>query len=199
MSSLKYLSNLPTYNRIGELNWDMDQPSDGWIQTGSIISQSDYPIAFQEIGLIDDLLDIWTSGISDAAATIYSLTYGDGLYVYGGSNGVLGTSTDGITWTARTSGVAEPINALTYGNGLYIYGGNNGVLGTSADGIIWETRTSGVTPAIYALIYGDGQYIFAAASSIRYSPGFSYNTETEFLLPTTVKISSASKNYIKVK
>jgi hypothetical protein len=103
----------------------------------------------------------WTRRTTVGTTTIYALTYGNGLYVYGSFNGVLATSTNAITWTSRTSGTTSQINTLTYGNGLYVYGTNGGGLRTSTDAITWDLRTSGTTSGIYKLIYGNGLYVYA--------------------------------------
>jgi hypothetical protein len=71
----------------------------------------------------------------------------DGLYVYGGNGGVLGTSTDAITWTRRTPGTTSSIRALTYDNGLYVYGGVGGVLGTAV-AYSYNTATEFALPGL---------------------------------------------------
>ena len=56
----------------------------------------------------------WTARTSGTTTIIRSITYGNGIYIYGASSGVLATSTDAITWTARTSGTTDNIVALKY-------------------------------------------------------------------------------------
>ena len=91
--------------------------------------------------------------------SIRSITYDNNLYVAGGTNGVINTSTNAIVWILRTSGFGPTINALIYGNNLYVAGGG-GTLTSSTDGIVWELRTSGFgTSSIYELTYGNALYI----------------------------------------
>ena len=75
----------------------------------------------------------WTTGTSGFGTNrIYGVTYGDGLYVAGGDDGKLTTSSDGTTWTSRTSGFGTTrIRGVTYGDGVYVAGGESGKLTTS--------------------------------------------------------------------
>ena len=107
-------------------------------------------------------LDDWASRTSGfGSSEIYAITYGDGLYVAGGSSGKLTTSPDGITWTTRTSGFGTTvIRGVTYGDGLYVAVGDSGTLTTSTDGTTWTSRTSGFgTTIIRGVTYGDGLYL----------------------------------------
>jgi hypothetical protein len=103
----------------------------------------------------------WTTRTSQTTSSMNAATWGAGLFVLGGGNGQMTTSTDGVTWTTRTSGFGtQGIFALTYGNGVYVAGGLVGTLTTSTDGTTWTTRTSNFgSTAIRALTYGDGLYV----------------------------------------
>jgi hypothetical protein len=138
-------------------------PGSEWLVCdSSILTQTAYPALYDRIGLIADGGVIWTARTSGITSSINALIYGDNLYVYGGFNGALRTSTDAITWTARTSGTGSSILALTYGNNLYVYAGAGGALATSTDAITWTARTSGAGGlSINALIYGDNLYVWA--------------------------------------
>jgi len=125
----------------------------------------------------------WTTQTSGFGTTgIFSVTYGDGLYVAVGSSGTLTTSTDGTTWTTRTSGFGTTnINGVTYGDGLYVAVGRDGKLTTSTDGITWTTRTSGFgTTRINGVTHGDGLYVAVGSSgTLTTSPdGTTWTTRT---------------------
>ena len=97
-----------------------------------------------------------TSGFGTYA--IRAIAYGNGLYVIGGDNGSLSTSTDGITWTSRTSGFGtNTIRVITgkpqpNGQWFFAAGGDNGNISTSTDGITWTSRNSGVTSSLTTAI-----------------------------------------------
>lgn len=147
-------------NNIGEI---VSNSWNDFVLAGSIQNQADYPALYAQIGLIG--ATPWISRTSGTTSNINALTYGNGLYVYGGNGGVLATSTDAVTWTSRTSGTTSIIRALTYGNGVYVYAGDGGVLASSTDAITWTTRTSGTTSSYYAMTYGNGKYIAVGSAA----------------------------------
>jgi hypothetical protein len=98
--------------------------------------------------------------------SLNKIIYDNGLFLSGGVNGLLVSSTNGISWNFVTSKTGNSINSLTYGNGVYVYGANGGILGTSTNGTIWTLRTSGTTSAIYALTYGNGLYVYGADGGV---------------------------------
>ena len=125
----------------------------------------------------------WTNTSPLLIGTLAAMGYGDGLYLYGGNNGILGYTRNSpanvntglsSTFTAVTSGTASDINALTYGNGLYVYGGAGGVLATSTNAINWTARTSGTTSSIAALTYVNGVFLYGIGSGIGLY-GYSYD------------------------
>lgn len=103
----------------------------------------------------------WTSQTSGVTSTIYTVTYGNGIFVFGGMGGILRTSTDGITWTARTSGTATTayISEIIYAGGQYLYVNSVGGISTSTDAITWTARTSGTASALRRVVYANNLYI----------------------------------------
>jgi hypothetical protein len=101
----------------------------------------------------------WTTRTTGFGNTsIDALTFGNGLYVAGGLNGELRTSTDTITWTSRVSNLIS-VDTLLFADNLFIAGGSLGIV-TSTDAITWTTRT--VPSATYtALTFGNGIYVAA--------------------------------------
>ena len=71
---------------------------------------------------------------------VLSLCYGKGLYVAGGNNGAISTSTDGINWTQRTD-LNGNVWRIVYNSGLYL-AGTDTRLYSSEDGINWVQRFS---------------------------------------------------------
>ena len=127
-----------------------------------------------------------TSGVSFtyravAAAGLYSIEYnGSNLYVAAGGNGLLSTSTDGITWTARTSGFgSNSINKVAYGNGLWVAVGDAGLITTSTDGITWTARTANFsTNNIKDVIYANSTWVaVGAGGGSTNTGGITYSTD----------------------
>jgi hypothetical protein len=126
---MSILSNYKIKYPVGHRRYLYDDSDtlSGYIKLdGSVLSQTAYPELFNAIGLLKNDFT-GTPVTSGTTTTIRSITYNNGLYVYGGFGGVLATSTDAITWTVGTSGTTSTIYSIIYGNGLYVYGGQGGV------------------------------------------------------------------------
>jgi len=118
---------------------------------------------------------------------IFSLTYGNGLFVaalFGGitPNKVM-TSPDGINWTIRQAGTAGteigwvgatfgvPTTGIYQGQGLFVavgYAGTNRLM-TSPDGINWIVRASAGVLDAYSwsnVIFANGYFVAACSNSI---------------------------------
>jgi hypothetical protein len=142
----------------------------------------------------------WTNRTT-ASFNINALAYGNGLYLYAGENGILGTSTDAITWTTRTSGTESNINSIAYSDNLYSYVGDSGLIATSTDGITWQARVSGTVSNLTELNYGNGRHIAVGSSGtllssddlteLEYSPA--YDSTTEFFVPDFTEAQSIEK------
>ena len=99
----------------------------------------------------------WTTRTPGAVGAIVGLTYGNSIYVLGGT-GVLSTSTDAITWTARTANTASQINSVIYTGSLFAYGDAKGYVGTSTDAITWGTPQPTGLASVLQLVYNAGTY-----------------------------------------
>lgn len=97
---------------------------------------------------------------------LYTLAYGNGLWVTAGSQTLL-TSPDGTTWTPRSTGVAWPVWAgAAYGAGRFVVVSSSytnstsyaSAVATSADGVEWQTRPANTMYwyGFYAVASGDG-------------------------------------------
>lgn len=179
MSSYKNLAkpkiiNLP----IGTLKKDilvedskLSQPivsEDGtWLPANNVYSISSYPELYSLLGPIGASHFVPVALTVDTSSFFQAMTYGNGLYVYGGRASIdykfLGTSTDGMTWTEGTpspGGITNGITAMTYGNGRYLAAADNALI-TSTNGTTWASANTGNTQVlIYALTYGNGLYVF---------------------------------------
>ena len=106
---------------------------------------------------------------------IWTVAYGNGIFVAAGYRGAVLTSTDGITWTARDSGTDYGISGIAYGNGIFVAvgygrdpstGRSRMAILTSPNGVKWtdvSPETAGYLPGI---TFGKGMFI-----AVGYKPG----------------------------
>ena len=107
----------------------------------------------------------WFSRTSGAGTNnIFSVIYGNGVYVYVGGAGIIGSSTDSITWTARASGTTNGISDVKYGIGKFLFVSSPNLIGTSTDGITWTSSTTLFTGNHNKLIYENGLFIIGGDS-----------------------------------
>jgi hypothetical protein len=94
-----------------------------------IIVRGASSVAFTRIGAYaaNDINGIATNGGTTGNA-----------FVAAGKQGLILTSTDGISWTQRTSGTKFDLTSVAFGSGRYVAVGQHGTLCTSADGATWS-------------------------------------------------------------
>jgi hypothetical protein len=129
-------------------------------------------------------------------------TNGSTIYVAGGSNGVLYSSTDsGVTWTSRTSGFGSSvIGAIAYGNGIFVAVGNSGLITTSTDGVTWTARTAGVAANnLYYVAYINNLFVAVGGGANGGTGGITTSTDgitwTKRTTPTTSSTNIYSVTY----
>ena len=99
---------------------------------------------------------------------LYSIAYGNGIFVAVGQGGrILRSNDNGENWSEVTSGVSVKLNKVIYSEEkeLFCVVGNSGSILTSSDGINWSQRTSGISVTIDSIAYGNGLFIASAGSS----------------------------------
>jgi len=116
-----------------------------------------------------------TFGTSDY---IYSIAYGNGKWVAGGSNGKMAYSDNGTTWTAIPAGTGAGtstfdtgrITSVAYGNNRFIAVGFSGKMAYSDNATAW-TAVSTTAPGsyIYCIAYGNGRWIAGGSGNMAYS------------------------------
>lgn len=122
------------------------------------------------VGLAASLLSIRTKQTVDAGHSGYfnAITYGNGLFVAVGSNGVIQTSPDGVTWTARTAGGGYTgiFRSVVWVEdlGLFVAVGDAGGPQTSPDGVTWTQRSFNSILGARTVVYGDGLLVAASSS-----------------------------------
>ncbi|AGF55774.1 chitobiase/beta-hexosaminidase C-terminal domain-containing protein [Clostridium saccharoperbutylacetonicum] len=125
-----------------------------------------------------------------------SVTYGNGIYVAVGPNGLVKRSTDAYTWSTVNTGANTNYRSVTYGNGLFVTVGDGGKILTSSDGFTWvsesSTTTDNLTKVIFtgSKFYVIGNYYNGSFTGIllKSDDGISWST-------VEVGLGSSSKGY----
>ena len=118
-----------TPNASSQLKNFVDQPSAGSHQNPELYTVSTSSPA--------PYLNDWTTQTSQFASgyPIYSVAYGNGLWMAGGgwsgsTPAPIRISTDAVTWVTHTSlfGNLNQVRSIAYANGLWVAGGASGTL-----------------------------------------------------------------------
>jgi hypothetical protein len=81
--------------------------------------------------------------------TLFDVTYDNGLFVAVGIEGVIKTSTDGISWSDRSSNAgSSTLCAVSYGNGKFVVASSDKKIMTSTNGTNWALQTNNTTFAL---------------------------------------------------
>ena len=104
----------------------------------------------------------WTTSQTGCDQTWISVTYGNGVFVAVGNDGMM-SSPDGITWTIRSTAEYSNWTSVTYGNSLFVVVASNKVM-TSPDGIAWTSRTAAADNYWNSVTYGNGLFVAVAGS-----------------------------------
>jgi len=96
---------------------------------------------------------------------IYSITFGNGIFVAVGIGGSALTSNDGITWDTHTVPL-EYWASITYGNGLFVAVGEDVM--TSTNGVTWNyiQLTNNETPTWNSITFGNGLFVAVSRSAV---------------------------------
>jgi hypothetical protein len=84
----------------------------------------------------------WTERSKPNQRGMFGLTFGDGVFVAVGNEGMAQITSDGLVWQEVTTGTGERLRGATYGAGLFVAVGNKGVIIRSRDAIAWNTSQS---------------------------------------------------------
>jgi len=151
-----------------------------------------------------DIIDQNTDSIANSSAvqpcSDDDLTSSTGLFVTVGDNGIILTSSDGISWTKRTSGTTKNLYGVTYGNSTFVTVGDNGTILTSSDGTTWTNKrtSSGTTKNLYGVTYGNSTFVTVGdnATILTSSDGTTW-TNTSTNKRTTLRyFSKADTNHL---
>lgn len=135
---------------------------------------------------------------------IYSIAYGNNVWVAVGEDGKIRSSTDTVTWTTRTSNITavglSVIRAVAFGNNLWVAAGDGGAIRTSTDAITWTTQTSNITTvgasSINSVAFGNNLFVAGAnGGNMRTSTdGVTWNTTTSNFGVSNISVVSYLNN-----
>lgn len=139
-------------NIIGQLQYfgnaggDSAYTSQGWLKcNGQIVSQATYSTLFGRVGLINPPGQYWTNQTSNTTINLFTVVYGNGVYVAGLLNGSIITSTDAKTWVRKPSPVNSGFLSGTYGASKYFLTGSFSQVVTSTDALTWQTKLPNIS------------------------------------------------------
>lgn len=143
----------------------------------------------------------WVNRTSGTTSAIRGLVYAKDRFICCGAGGTLRTSTDGITWSALTSGTTEQIEDIKYNDNIFVYHTTVKTVGFSFDGINWRNiQLTYPASSIATLIYNDRKIYYSngTTSNSIVSTTFTYNPNTSFALPNTVRTVDTDE-YLYIK
>jgi hypothetical protein len=94
-----------------------------------------------------------------AINSLYSIAYGNGLFLALNIRGRVLVSEDGLTWKERPIGAKGRLNMLIHADGRFLGVGDSGTVMTSADGVAWTSRNPGTIVDLHAVAHRNGLYL----------------------------------------
>ena len=125
---------------------------------------------------------------------LYSVTYGNGLFVAVGMWGRIYTSPDGLNWTLREGATKDLYNVI-YENDRFIAVGLKTII-TSDDGINWVDKSPDSTTTFRKVTYGKGIFVAVGNKIYASSDGDAWREGTYFITGDNYYSSVAYGNNI---
>ncbi|MEI2398727.1 Ig-like domain-containing protein [Paenibacillus phytohabitans] len=119
----------------------------------------------------------WEKFSSPTSSALKTVTYANNTYITVGTDGLIGTSTDGKVWSKVASGTTNAINGIAYGNSKFVTVGSNGqILTSSNNGTSWTAGTSVDAITLNSIVYGSGLFVAVGNSGkiVVSSDGFNW-------------------------
>ena len=153
----------------------------------------------------------WQVKSSNTTSSLNGVTFGNGLFVAVGDNGVIVTSPNGAVWTPRVSGTTDRLPAIAFGNGRFVATrANRDIPGlTSPDGINWTpvtiTDSNGAptdTGAFEVIAFGGGRFMAAGSTNstatelMKSADGISFQTVIPARYPAPFSLDTGLKSLI---
>jgi photosystem II stability/assembly factor-like uncharacterized protein len=106
----------------------------------------------------------WSVAPLDSSVNLWSVGFGNGLFVAVGDNGTILTADDEGEWTASDSGTTNTLEGVAYGNGVYVVTGINGAILNSPDADTWSVANSHVNDDLCGATFANGVFVVVGAN-----------------------------------
>lgn len=120
--------------------------------------------SWAHIGSVDG--KTWTEKAKRNQRGMFGATFGDGIFVTVGNEGMAQITSDVVVWQEVNTGTAERLRGVAYGAGLFVAVGNKGVIVRSSDAVTWLSSQEAKTdlsaysrPKLLGLASGGGRSI----------------------------------------
>jgi subtilisin family serine protease len=101
----------------------------------------------------------WSAISFPGEETLYSVAFGNSLWLATGERGALLSSADGTDWTLLSSGTDFALRGAVWDGGNFILVGDGGVILDSADGVNWAPQFGGTRTSLEDVIGGPGGFL----------------------------------------
>jgi len=105
---------------------------------------------------------VWRNG-DYSGNSLYSVAYGNSVFVAVGADGEIVAGTDAIHWSGQPAPTPHTLRGIAFGDGLFAAVGDNGTILTGAGGIDWTVQDSGSVSDLYAVTYGNHRFTAVGA------------------------------------
>jgi len=132
----------------------------------------------------------WSGVNTGIVASLWGVTYGNGLFVAVGDGAIL-TSTNSLDWITNESELVATnfFEGVTFGGGLFV-GFNSDTIFLSTNGQVWAATTQGFD--MESVVYGDGVfeasgaggntgYFFASPDGVNWTPANEQNISSNLV------------------
>lgn len=158
------LGNGSVASSTDAVTWGAAQPTGTTASVLSVTYDGSNYYAYTDLSVYRSAnLTAWTlvSNItSNASENFQSLNFANGLFLIGGNQGGIFTTTDGITVTTNSIGTSFAVLDMTYGAGIYLAVGATGRVFSSNNLSTWTARNSTTTTqTISAAYFGNNLYV----------------------------------------
>ncbi len=106
----------------------------------------------------------FTKDVDSVKDNLHGITFGNNTFVAIGRDGVVKTSSDGVSWTTGSSSTHALLLNIVFGSNQFIAVGYDGTIVTSSDGMTWTEKSSGSINQLNAIAWNGNRYVVVGAA-----------------------------------